>query len=118
MRRNFFRWIPTIIYSGVIFFLSGQTHNTSSSTVNVLAHFLEFGLFACAIVWGVTSGFLGDLTLKRTVWIFVAVVIYAVSDEFHQSFVPGREASVGDVIVDTAGAASFLLLIYLFKRGK
>lgn len=118
MRRNFFHWIPTIIYSVAIFFLSEQTHNTSSSTVNVFAHFLEFGFFACAVVWGVTSGFLGDLTLKRTVWIFVAVAIYAVSDEFHQSFVPGREASVVDVIADTAGAASFLLAIHLFKRGK
>lgn len=44
----------------------------------------------------------------RDRWAYIisilAVLIYAVSDEFHQSFVPGRNASPIDVGIDTVGA--------------
>ena len=36
---------------------------------------------------------------------FVSGVIYAVSDEIHQSFVPGRDCSAGDLIADIVGLA-------------
>jgi len=41
---------------------------------------------------------------------------YAASDEFHQLFVPSREASVLDVLIDTAGAVFALLLIWFIGR--
>ena len=52
---------------------------------------------------------LADGTLRgmRTGLILPAVLIatvYGVSDEFHQSFIPGRTASVGDIVADTIGA--------------
>ena len=37
--------------------------------------------------------------------------LYAVTDEFHQSFVPGRYPDVRDVLVDTAGALVAVLLL-------
>lgn len=37
--------------------------------------------------------------------LFTFGVIYAVSDEIHQSFVPGRDCSAGDLIADIAGLA-------------
>ena len=40
--------------------------------------------------------------LTTTAWILS--VLYGVSDEFHQSFVPNRDANVGDVVFDAAGA--------------
>ena len=118
MRRDLLHWLPAILCASLIFFLSEQTPTVFRSTSNILVHFVEFGLFALSIVWGVTSGFLTDLTLKRAIWIWSAAAIYAASDEFHQSFVPSRVASIGDVAADAAGAASFLLLVYLVKRGK
>ena len=41
--------------------------------------------------------------------------LYGISDEWHQSFVAGRDASVFDWLADTAGA--ILLLSLLYKRG-
>lgn len=118
MRKDLLHWLPAILYAGLIFFLSEQTPVVFSQTANILVHFVEFGLFALALVWGVTSGFLNQLTLKRAIWIWVVAAVYAASDEFHQAFVPSRVASVGDVAADTAGAVSSLLLVYLVKRGK
>jgi len=42
--------------------------------------------------------------------------VYAVSDEFHQSFVPSRTATARDVGIDAAGAVFGVLLIRLFQR--
>jgi VanZ family protein len=44
------------------------------------------------------------------------VALYAASDEFHQSFVPTREARFGDVLIDTAGAAVGLLCLWSLGR--
>lgn len=41
---------------------------------------------------------------------------YAATDEFHQSFVPGRTASAGDMGIDTSGAAAALALAALRKK--
>lgn len=46
----------------------------------------------------------------------VLAAAYASSDEFHQSFVPSRQSSVGDVLIDTAGALASLLLLWAFRR--
>jgi VanZ family protein len=42
------------------------------------------------------------------------VFLYACSDEYHQSFVPGRTALFSDVCIDTSGAAIGLLLLLVF----
>ena|ERR1041385_3159415 len=47
---------------------------------------------------------------------FLLAVIYALTDEFHQSFVPSRTASLYDSIIDSAGALIALSVIWLFHR--
>ena len=48
--------------------------------------------------------------------IFVLGLIYAVSDEIHQSFIPGRDCSAGDLIADIVGL-SIGLSVYLWFAG-
>jgi VanZ family protein len=45
------------------------------------------------------------------------VVIYALLDEFHQSFVPSRTASVYDSAIDIAGGLTVLLILKLYSGG-
>ncbi len=42
--------------------------------------------------------------------------LYSASDEFHQTFVPSRQGSVWDVLLDTSGAALGLLFLWLLGR--
>ena len=46
--------------------------------------------------------------------LFLAL-LYAISDEYHQSFIPGRHSSGYDVIIDTCGAFMVLGMLYTLK---
>jgi VanZ family protein len=43
---------------------------------------------------------------------FLASAAWAVADEWHQSFVPGRVSSIGDLVLDLAGISAMLLILY------
>lgn len=65
------------------------------------AHFSIYTLLGFLICLLLTKGY----SVKRgfTFAPFIAA-LYAASDEFHQTFVPGRSAQFGDVVIDFAGA--------------
>ena len=44
------------------------------------------------------------------------VMLYAATDEFHQSFVPDRTSLVSDVMIDTAGGITALFALWIFGR--
>ena len=57
-----------------------------------------------------------DLGFRASAAILVFVLLYAASDEWHQSFVPKRDASAFDVLTDVVGAASTLACIAAIGR--
>src|SRR5260370_1380034 len=57
----------------------------------------------------------------RTSWFWVSlllVVAYSLSDEFHQSFVPSRSASIYDSMIDSVGGLTALVLLVVRKRSR
>ncbi len=58
------------------------------------------------------------LTLTQVVWAGLFALFYGATDEIHQSFVAGRDASWGDLLADGIGgfAGAFLLLRRSEKR--
>lgn len=55
----------------------------------------------------------GNTVKKSLVLSFLVCVLYAVSDEIHQLYVPGRGAQMTDVIIDSLGAVTGLLFYWL-----
>ena len=53
--------------------------------------------------------------LRCCAFVLVQLVISASLDEFHQYFVPGRYASIRDVLIDTAGGLTGMLLVFLIS---
>jgi len=128
--RLFKYWLPLILWMTVIFGAStsmGRPENTSRFIMPILmwldpnmsketidkvhyavrksAHFLEYAMLG-VLLWRAVYYDPG-LAAWRTRSFFLALLLaalYAASDEFHQSFVPGRDASVRDVMLDTCGA--------------
>jgi VanZ family protein len=80
--------------------------------VRKFAHLSVFGILAF-LVWKAISphrlAYIGA-------WSYATV--YAATDEWHQSFQPGRSALVSDVIIDSVGAALALLFVHIYWRLK
>lgn len=135
-------WALVVICMGIIFSLSAQVAEESqelsdsfirkifeafgisieSDLIRSIAHCLEFmGLSvllfnAVYVTWA----------LKITpIVAFFGTVIYAIMDEIHQIFVPGRAFQFSDILVDSTGAligaiASFIILksiLFIMERG-
>ena len=93
-------WLPVVAWAAIIFALSslpdlGTGLGGWDLVLRKLAHAAEYAV-------------LGALLLRatgRTGLAFALGALYAVSDEIHQSFVPGRLGSPLDVAIDAAGVA-------------
>ncbi|MGB9067167.1 MAG: VanZ family protein [Candidatus Acidiferrales bacterium] len=76
------------------------------------AHFTEYFVLSLLVLRAIRAGRPGT----RFAWALLVVAIvlcYASLDEFHQRFVPGRTAAVGDVLIDASGGIAAQLIVAL-----
>lgn len=119
MTRFFKNWLPVFLWAGLIFFLSSQPDLKLEAAggfdffLRKLAHMTEFGVLFLLI----HRAFLAQSFNKKTAALIAVLfsVLYAISDEHHQSFVIGRVASLVDVGIDTLG---ILFATFLVTKGK
>jgi VanZ family protein len=98
----------------VIFYLSAQPAVVPDvpAWTRVAAHFTQFALLAALWAWA-----LAPLLGRRALAVAAAISLaYAISDEYHQGFVEGRDSDPVDVLVDAAGIAFAISL--LAARGR
>ena len=85
-------------------------------------HFSEYFIFSLLILRAIRGG----RNTTHLAWALAAIGIvaaYAILDEFHQSFVPGRTPAVMDVLIDASGGAAAqaiaaLILLWGHVRGR
>ena len=80
------------------------------------AHVSEYAVLAALLYRALVNTILRGRVLLSAAIVLLVCGVYAVSDEFHQSFVPSRTATARDVGIDAAGAVFGVLLIRLFQR--
>ena len=81
-----------------------------------LGHWGEYFILAVLLMRALRAEFPGSSAKREIIWSVVFAVIYAVSDELHQSFVPSRSASAVDVSIDSIGAICGTLFSYRRNR--
>jgi VanZ family protein len=104
--RPFLRWLPALVWMGLIFYLSSQStlpllpqdHGLFEFVSRKGGHLLEYAILALLLGYA-----LGCIRHGALVALLLAS-LYGASDEVHQYFVAGREARVFDWGVDTLGA--------------
>lgn len=106
-------WAAALVWAGLIFYFSAQPSLSTGWGVwdyvlRKSAHMTEFGVLTF-LLWRAIRQHLKADRLALTLGA-VTALFYACSDEYHQSFVNGRTATVRDVGFDLAG---ILLLIAL-----
>ena len=101
----FFLWLPVVAWMGVIFFLSAQPDLPQAGTgwldllISGMAHVVLFAVLAVLLARA-----LGQRRHALLV-AFALTMLYALSDELHQAFVPGRHPDPWDLVFDGLGAA-------------
>lgn len=103
------RLVWALLFAGLIFYASDRAVVGGVGGVRVndkLAHFLAYGLLATLVCRAMGSGWRGALVAV------VAASAYGASDEWHQSFVPGRSCELADWVADTLGAA---VAVFLYR---
>ena len=89
--------------------LSGTGLYTAEKLIRKTAHFFVYFILGMLAVNSVYRFCIG-----KSFWISECIcILYAISDEVHQLFVPGRSGQVSDVLLDSVGATAGIL-IFLF----
>ena len=102
------RVLPMLAVMGLIFYLSHQPgdslHLPAIPQIDKLAHGTIYLILAVTVVFALPEA--GKERWRgRIVLLTVAIcLLYGLSDEYHQSFVPGRTPSGWDLAADTVGA--------------
>ena len=85
--------------------------NNLQGIVRKLAHFSIYAVVGFLLMALVSTY---DLDERKRISISLIVgIIYAISDEIHQGFIPGRAAKVTDVMIDTMGVMVGILVLLL-----
>ena len=103
-----------LAYCGLIFFLSSQSRLIDTPldfpNKDKLIHGTAYAIMGYA-AWSAFRHHIEKHVLLAVVSVLFAS-LYGVSDEFHQSFVDGRNADVWDWLADTVGASLMVAILY------
>ena len=115
MIKKVLKWCPSLFIAACNFYLSSREHiehMPSFWNADKVVHFFCFAAFS---FW---TAFACNIKTFRQTWIPTLIIsAWAVTDEIHQSFVPGRSASVLDWVADTIGAfVGAVIFVFLLTK--
>lgn len=138
-----FSWAAVILWMSLIFYLSHQPADQSSElsrgvteviieTVekvapnaalnisdfhNIIRKNAHFFIYLILGVLVINAMRRSNIILKRSaVTTLFICILYAISDEVHQTFIPGRSGEFSDVLIDTAGASVGIGMYLLCRK--
>lgn len=109
--KKILRFLPSVIWMGVIFYFSSRsttgigTNETDRFLILKTFHLIEYAILAFLLLLAVTKNKL----------VVLIGYLYAISDEIHQSFIPGRTSRFRDTLIDLIG---ILIGIFIFQKFK
>lgn len=126
-------WLPVLLWAAIIFFFSANPDpyrylpeswrtlipiRTASSSslaewIGQIMHFVEYAILAFLLMRALTMTF--PPTTNISLLTIVLAMVFALSDEIHQIFVPGRAFQVVDLVIDLLGV---LFGVFLYTRLK
>lgn len=143
MKRILFNWTLVILWMALIFYFSHQPASQSSELSSGIADLIEetikkinpntnydpvnlnhiirkgahFGVYLVLGFFVANCFIATDISKAKGIYLSIMIcVLYAISDEVHQIFIPGRSGQVSDVILDSAGGLMGILLLNIIRR--
>lgn len=135
-------WLPVCAWASLIFFFSTD-HFSFDNTAQIfgfvfswllpaiptedivpvhgvmrkLGHWSEYCVLAILVLRALRNETGKKWELRHVALTLVFIFVYALSDELHQTFVPSRTASFGDVMIDVLGGICGMFWTYWYGRG-
>jgi VanZ family protein len=135
------KWLPVFLWAGVIFFFSTDHFSAPQSSrilgpllqwlfpdisleqlssiqfaTRKLGHLIEYFILAVLLYRALHAESGGRSSVRPAVVTMTFVLVWAATDEFHQSLVPSRTASMVDVMID--GLGGFFGTLWMYLRHK
>ena len=139
--RRILRYGPVIMWLSFIFFASTNSFSASNTSrlmrpllswlcpactemqvvfwhglLRKAGHFTEYGILAFLAARAFVTSARLWVRDNWFAWALCVISLYALADEYHQSFVPTRTASIYDSMIDTAGGLTVLAVCYGWRR--
>ncbi|MEI8067509.1 MAG: VanZ family protein [Candidatus Shapirobacteria bacterium] len=105
--KKIFKFIPALLWMAVIFYFSSQqttgigTNATDRFLILKSFHLIEYATLAILLFWA----------YKKYKYVIITAYLYAISDEIHQRFIPGRTSRFRDTLIDLIGIFIGLIII-------
>ncbi len=118
--RKIFFWLLLIVYSMVIFIFSSQPEVAVEQYFygqDKVMHFFTYGIYAFLCLIALSD----KILIFKLFHYFLALslsVSYGIFNEIYQYFIPEREFSPGDILANSLGIITFLILVYIFQNKK
>jgi VanZ family protein len=113
--------LPAILWACLIFaassVASSQIPDLSIFRFDKVIHFGIYFILALLIYRAFRNqDRFPALARHALLFTLAAIVLYGASDEFHQSFVPGRDCDIFDLLADAAGGVMLIALVWIKER--
>ena len=115
MKRVLFLWGPVLLVMAVIFVASSvpNLRRLPGDMSDHTGHFLAYAGLSLVCLRALAGARWAGVTWSRAAAAWLISVLYGVSDELHQRFVPGRFAALDDIAADALGAATAGVVVVL-----
>jgi VanZ family protein len=112
-------FLPLVVYYAVIFYLSSRSHFPVAEPFNgfdKIVHAAVFGGLGFLLARAFDKGFKSPWP-RKFIFVFLLGAGLGLLDEFHQFFVPGRNADLWDAATDAVGiAAGIVFFRWIMRR--
>ena len=103
--RRLWNWGPAAIWMAATFIVSHQSRvDIPFGAPDYIGHGVSYAVLGALLMRALAGGTVRGMRAGLILPAVLIAAVYGVSDEFHQSFIPGRMASVSDLVADTIGA--------------
>jgi VanZ family protein len=120
--RNFLiYWLPLIIYCLAIYIQSDYPSPERIPSWTFADKILHFGAYGLLGILFIRAYETLPLRINKTLRVLISIgsaILYGISDEIHQYFVPFREADIMDVVANTMGSICGVYFYHLWKSHK
>ena len=99
-------WGPAVLVMAAIFYVSGLSSPPTPSVLpDIGLHAVAYAVLGASLLRGLADAHWSQVTIRNVFWAVLLAVAYGVTDEWHQSFIPGRTPELRDLFADAFGSA-------------